>query len=295
MIEWLLVGMDLAIEGVQIVPVPTDAAGWGERIDPDIVLQSSDDDGDGFLAVVAGFFIGLGLIVAGVDKYRKGRLIRDTATETVRSMAVGRTELEGTAHAVEAPNEQPLTDGECLYAAWEIEEYTRDDDDDRSWDTIASGTVVDPFLLADGTGEVLVDATADATWEITGDLSQQWIVGRGNSPPSDIASFCRSQGVDPIGSVKRRYSQEVLPPEHSVYVLGEATPRELTDDDADMTDAGDRLKIRRDGGSDRFIISNLDEESLAERYLRQAKQYVVGGLLLSTICLTIILFWITSV
>jgi hypothetical protein len=77
----------------------------------------------------------------------------------------------------------------------------------------------------------------------------------------------------------------VLPPETSIYVLGEATPREV---EAVSSDS-DRLKIQRDAGSDRFIISDMGEEELASHYGRRAPLYAIGGLLLSAGCLYYIL------
>jgi len=70
------------------------------EIASDTALQS---DGIGELLVLlpAGFMFGLYLIYKGTDKYRKYALVRNTATERIRSMALGRTELEGVARPAE--------------------------------------------------------------------------------------------------------------------------------------------------------------------------------------------------
>lgn len=286
MVDVLAVGFDLVTNGVESILTVTEQLD-GVSGELDVVLQNDDDD-DSILPVIAGFFIGLFLIYKGVDMYRRSRLIKDTATERIRSMAVGRTELEGIAHEIDEPFDQPFTDGTCLYASWEIEEYTKDDEDDWSWDTVESGAYTGPFSLEDETGRVVVDATTDATWELSGELTRRWTTGSGSTPAKVISQFCTQQGISPVDSHKRRYTQRVLPPQTSVYVLGEATPRDV-EEVGDMTDAGQRLKIERDEGSDRFIISDMGEEELASYYGKRAPLYVVGGLLLSAICLFIIL------
>lgn len=266
---------------------PVASLEWFEQAGLDVVLQD-DDDGDLFKMAVFGFGFGLILIYKGVDAYRKSRLIKDTSTERVRSMAVGRTELEGVANEIDTPLKQPFTDGECLYASWKIEEYTKDSDDDWSWDTIDSGAYTEPFILEDETGRVVVDAETDATWELSGELTRRWTISGGSSPNGVISEFCSQQGVSSVDSNKRRYTQTVLPPATSVYVLGESTPYDVGEIES-ITDADQRLKIQRDAGSDRFIISDMAEEELASYYGKRAPLYAIGGLVLSAVCLYIIL------
>jgi len=262
----------------------------------DVVL--SNDDDDWFIPALIGFGVGLYAMYSGIDKYRKSRLIKDTPTEQIRSMAVGRTELEGTAHEIGKPYSQPFVDDDCLYASWEIEEYTSSGSNrGKSWSTVESGAYTEPFLLEDETGEVVVDATADATWELTGEQTRRWTVDSRSQPRSDIVNFCNYQDISPTASNKRRYTQTVLPPQTSVYVLGESTPRDLSEDDdlfekIDLTDAGQRLKIERDDGSGRFIISDMNEDEIATYYSRRAPFYVFGGLLLSTVCLYVLLTYL---
>lgn len=272
----------IASSGQPIVAAvdPLVSTGW-----LDVVLQN-DGNRDVFWATVIGFFVGLYFIYSGVDTYRKERLIQDTSTERVRSMAVGRTELEGIAHEIDSPLQQPFADGECLYASWEIEEYTKDPGDDhRSWDTVDSGAYTEPFYLEDETGRVVVDATTDATWELSEELTRRWTSNSGSTPNQTIAGFCSQQGISTMRSRRRRYTQTILPPQTSIYVLGEATPRDVDD----VGDDSQRLKIQRDAGSDRFIISDMDEQQLASYYGKRAPLYAIGGLVLSAGCLYYIL------
>lgn len=257
-----------------------------------VVLQNNDDDTLAiFIFALIAFVAGLALIFWGVRVYRKSRLVANTATENVRSMAVGRTELQGIAKPIGEPFRQPFRDEPCLYASWKIEEYRRqrsskNNRNKRSWETIASGSYTEPFVLDDGTGKALVNADATATWQLTSDCSSTWRVGSRSNPDSTIASFCKREGISPRASNRRRYKQTVLRPDTEVYVLGEATqrgPDELADvvEQAGLSRAERRLYLTRDESSRRFIISDMDESQLSSYYGRRAPLYIIAGLVLS--------------
>ncbi len=245
-----------------------------------------DSDDIFFISLVL-FGGGLYFLYSGVNSYRKGRLVRDTSTETVKSMAVGRTELEGTAHEIGNRYSQPFADGDCLYASWRIEEY-KHSGKTSSWRTVESGTYTAPFFLEDGTGTVVVDATDDPTWELTDERTRRWTVGRRSEPRDEIVTFCNYKDISPTSWRRRRYTQTVLPPGESVYVFGESTRRdppidEKLFDESDLADADKRLTIERDDGSGRFIISDMDEGGVATRYSRRAAFSVIVGLLSSPV------------
>lgn len=279
-----------------------------------VLASDSGDEGELLIALVLGFFFGLYLIYDGFNKWQTKRLIQDTPTEKVRSMAVGRTELEGVARRVEETVEAPFTDEECLYIDWEIEEWRKDsDDDDYHWETIANGSRSVPFYLDDGTGTVPVRATeGDPTYEISDSNRWQTTVGRGQSPPPEVREFIQrhdrsdddtsffEEPVDALADLgqsgqidssnrKRRYSQTVLPDESSVYLLGSAIPR-------DAAGGGDEslLEITRTESLDTLLVSDRSEEGIESYYSKRAPLEIVGGLGLSAVCLGVLLFWFTG-
>jgi hypothetical protein len=279
-----------------------------------VLANNSDDEGGLLIALVVGFFFGLYLIYDGFNKWQTKRLIEDTPTEKVRSMAVGRTELEGVAKSVDDTVEAPFTDEECLHIDWEIEEWRKDnDDDDYHWETIARGARSVPFYLDDGTGKVPVRATeGDPTYEISDANRWRTTVGRGGSQPPEVREFIErhdsrhddtsffEEPVDAltdlvqsgqIGSSnrKRRYSQEILPEESSIYLLGSAVPR-------DATDGGEQslLEITRTESLDKLLLSDRSEEELESYYSKRGPLEIVGGLALSAICLGVLLLWFTG-
>lgn len=227
-----------------------------------------------------GFAVGLYFIYSGVGKYRKYALVRNTSTESVRSIALGRTELEGVAKSAGETVERPFSPGECLYAKWAIEEY-RSTGNRKNWQTIDSGSYGVPFYLEGETGRVLVGDPSDATVTLSDRFTRQRTVSSGRTPTARTESFCQQQGIDPQSPHKRRYSQGFLPPETGAYVLGQATeleePRGMNNED--------RIRIERDESSGRFIISDKSEDELVGHYRGRSLLEVFGGLGLSGACL----------
>lgn len=280
------------------------------------VLQSSSDD-DPFLFFLFLFGGGLFLVYWGWTRYRRYTFIRDTPTATVRSMPVGRVELEGTARVAESALEAPFTDEPCLYADWHIEEYRYDpDDNDHDWVTIASGTLATPFYLEDDTGRVLIQAGEDADFDLSDDNHRTIEVGGAGSPPPAVESFIETARDDTdltsvlgdsVGSIaevftddgrigdssnRRRYTQNVLPVDSPVYVFGSSRPVDVSavpDREAGANE--DLLAVRRDDETDLFLISDQREDSLVDRYKSRAPLAVVGGLAASAIGLYFILSW----
>lgn len=229
------------------------------------------------------FLFGLGLlsIYHGYDEYRAGRLIRDTGTETVRSAAVGRTELEGTATPRGTVLDRPFTEGDCLYASYQIREEREDDDGDTTWATVDHDTWVTDFSLDDGTGAILVEPDVSAKFEISDENSTRISVGKGQPEPPEVAEFLEhGTHVQPTAMYNRRYVEEVIPPGESVYVLGGAEIRA----DAEGRDE-DQLVVRRDEGSDRFIVSDMPEDELTSTLSRRAPVLILLGLGMSAFSL----------
>lgn len=236
----------------------------------------------GFLGLF--FLLGLFMIYKGFDEYRVSRLVRDTATETVRSVAAGRTELSGTAIPAGTVFHRPFTDGECVYAHYTIREHDDSGSDDSDWRTVDTDTWVAPFYLEDDTGRIRVEPEVSAKFEISDENSTTITVGEGQSPPPAIREFLDEVASADVGDDKRRYVQEVIPVEASVYVLGGAEQRD------EETGANEnRLVVRRDSGSDRFIVSDMSQDELASTLTYRAPLLILVGLALSTGCLYVFL------
>ena len=112
---------------------------------------------DPLLYVFIGLAIGVGCIVGGFQQWRIKRLIENTATSKIRSIAMGLVEICG---KVDKPLEEylqaPLTGKKCVYYAYKIEEYRRRGKH-SAWVALSAGTSAVPFYVKDNTGSVLVN------------------------------------------------------------------------------------------------------------------------------------------
>lgn len=257
------------------------------------------------LFVALAFLGGLGIIWWGFQTYQFGRLIRDTPTEPVRSVAMGRTEVDGKARPSSKIFDQPFTDGQCVYADFtvrEYKEYPNDDDKDDQWETVQSDTVSTPFYVDDGTGQILVEPNEDTIYEISDFHTREFEVGRGESGPAPVQEFQGSAGEESypsedvehvtrgeLGSVSgtsqpRKYRQEVIPTTDETYVFGGATRKDPDEVGPDE----DSVYIDTDPSTGEFIISDADEFTLARGYTKRSIMYIVAGLISSAMILAVL-------
>jgi hypothetical protein len=313
----------LAVSRGPSLPAPSTVAFEAQHL-PSWLLQSDsgDDEAELFVILLVGFLGGLYLIYDGFDAWKLGRLVQDTPTSKVRSMPVGRVELEGTVRKREGSVTPPLSDAECVYVSWKAEKREKRVDDDGdvhyTWNAIGSGTRAFTFDLEDDTGAVRIRADVDdPEFDINaGDHSLQRTYSRGESAPTDVRRFVRGGGdpsavsleddddgglVDGVMDLasdlatdslsdtgnRRRYSETVLPVGSHVYVLGGAEPREGATMEASQADL---LEVREDPGSGEFVVSDSREEELQESYSRWGPLKTLGGLVLSAGCLFLLLW-----
>lgn len=231
-------------------------------------LESGDDE---FLAVgvlLLVFIGGLGLMYVGFQKYRIGRVILNTPPERVRSIAIGRTEVHGTARDAGSTLEAPFTDEECLYRQWKIEEqreYQKRDDDgrtktERRWVTLDQGSDVVPFYVEDETGQIFVNADENTSFEISGDNTNGETLRRGRSFPPAVTSFMRNRDdfVDPMEVIDASpfadefdgHRAETLTPDDfrqldgtKQEILRETVPEEYFDEDGNLTETIDAHEL----------------------------------------------------
>jgi ethanolamine utilization microcompartment shell protein EutS len=238
--------------------------------------------GIAILVLVGG---GAGLIKTGFTRRKQRTLMRDTPTEDVESIAVGPSELKGSALAADGdPFPAPFSDDECVVAEYEVEQY-HEDDDGGSWNTVASGVVHTPFSLDDGTGRVLVEPHDDATFDIDPADRETIRVDSSERGPDPVQRFVErmddvSYPADAAGSENdRRYHQNLIRDKESVYVYGTAQPR---GGDHRGGSNPDLLVIRRVAADDAlddtmFLISDDTEAGLVNRREWAGLRIPAGG------------------
>lgn len=140
-------------------------------------LSMAQEDTGVLVFLLFVLFVGFVIMGVGAKRFQTGRLVKNTAPEKVRSVAIGRTELRGNARDAGVVFDQPFTEGKCLYYSYAVKqlverEVTNDEGEretERDWETISSHSLAAPFYLDDGTGEILVVANAGADFVISDD------------------------------------------------------------------------------------------------------------------------------
>lgn len=199
---------------------------------------------------------GLGLLVlyGGVAQYRRRRVMMDTPTSKVRSLALGAVEIKGVPEKHEDVFESPFTRTDCVMYTYTVEVYsTGGPNTSGGWSTVEAGVKAAPFYLNDGTGRVLVDpdgaqkefpvtnsyeyeggeAESDGVREFMSERKALFekTTDRGVSSMAEFATATdlRMGDADVVGSRrKRRYQESFVPldSDEEVYVFGRAMERE---------------------------------------------------------------------
>ena len=171
-----------------------------------------------------GEVVGIGLLYYGFTRFRMKKLIENTPTSKVRSLAMGFVEVYGTVLPFgKKILSGPFSQKDCVYYRYIIERYETNRKGGGSWRTVQSGNESVPFSLQDASGSVLVDPTGaeiDIAETIT--LRSQF----GVDPPKHVQVFLQKKGVSFEGFLganqTMRYKEYALFPQQKVYIMGTA-------------------------------------------------------------------------
>jgi hypothetical protein len=248
--------------------------------DPNKAYLRNDDGwpdswwlGAGYAVII--FVAGIYLIRVGFRRWQQRKLIRDTPTENARSLSIGPSELKGKAVTEDmSPARAPFSDEECVLAKYEVKEYREDNDDDGggSWHTIDEDVLHQPFYVTDGTGYVLVEPHDEATYDLDPEDWETTYVDSSEQGPAPIQQFVQANDSLSFPSDRggkdhdRKYRQNLIRLDESVYVYGTVQPRDEVEVGAD--NAG-RLTVRKVTDDSMrepmFMISDDEEKDLINR------------------------------
>lgn len=176
----------------------------------------------GFLGLLF-IIIGFVLFFVGMYFQKRRRLIADTPTSKIRSLAMGLVEIFG--QVIPRENEvfkSPFTDNDCVYYRYTIEEY-KSSGKNSHWVTIKKEEQRTLFYLKDETGRVLVDPTG-AQIDAKKDFEFQSSLGK--DPPEQVIRFLTAHHLSHEGFLglnkTMRYQETIITPNDSLYVMGTA-------------------------------------------------------------------------
>lgn len=226
--------------------------------------------------LVAIIFGGLGLYF-GFNALKQKRIMENTPTSKIRSLALGPVEIKGTV-TEENAMKSPISNRDCVYYNYKIQEYRSSGKSGR-WVTLKSDIKGREFYIKDSTGKVLVDSFG-ANMEIKHSYDKQTIHMR--QVPEHLNSFLESQGL----SIKKlwifksnyRLIELIIRPKQFLYVFGAAQIKE-TEGKAKNED---NLIIKYKKGVP-FCISEKPELELVKKYKWKSLGFIIGGAILFTV------------
>jgi E3 Ubiquitin ligase len=245
-----------------------------------------------FYATV-GLISGLHFFFQGFRDLRRLRLIENTPTARIRSMAMGLVEINGHVEG-RSTAFAPFSGKPCAY--WQVEIAVRSGRR-NSWSTIHRNSSGQPFFLSDDTGVALVyPKGADCQ---VGQMVEE--TANGLTLPSCYSDYMKENGLwmrYVAGLSSLRFRERTIESGDRVYVLGTAVPRPqvLTvseiqlaatgTDDARATPIRQRdtevvAIVRRGEAEKTFIISQRSERSLTTQLQWVTPLKLVGGPILT--------------
>ena len=166
------------------------------------------------------------LALLGVVQLRAYVKLAGTSTTDVASVTedVKDVALSGTARPLGDLLPSRFEEADTLVNRWDFSEYRRGEN--SKWVRLESGMEAEPFLLDDGTGEIVVDPTG-ADWMFGIDFTL--ITDVDERPPRRIMQFLhdhdRTLNAEKEGvKLKRRYREKRLDPGDDVFVYGPVKP-----------------------------------------------------------------------
>ena len=183
--------------------------------------------------------IGLVFFLFGFLSFRKKRLIENTPTSKIRSLAMGLVEIYGDVIPAEGNLLiSPLLKKDCVYYHYLVERYEEHYDSQTKetkgeWKTVESETKSVRFDLQDDSGKVLVDP---------------------NHADIKISKNYQTQQGD------MRYSEWYIEPNEKLYILGTAGENPFKGD-ASVAHV-DTIMIQKGKEEKQYLISDKSEKQI---------------------------------
>lgn len=248
-----------------------------------------------FFLSVMGFFGGLYYFAKGLSWLKQKRLIENTPTSKIRSLAMGLVEIYGGVVPAEGKLlKSPFSVKDCVYCKYTIEEYRRSGKSSH-WVTVKSDVEMAPFYLKDDTGSVMIDPKGVKP-EIPMDF--EFNSGWGKDPPESVKQFLKNNKMnfeDFLGFNKTmRYREYIIEPQNKLYVMGTAGNNPFVDL-ANLTENAAGIMIQKGTNDKTYYISDRQEKQILSGLQWKVLGGVYGGGALAVGCFAIILYYLNAI
>jgi hypothetical protein len=235
-----------------------------------------------------GLIVGIVLFIYGFIWLKQKRLIEDTPTSKIRSIAMGLVEIFGEVIAWQKTMKGPLSQKDCVYYKYSVEEYRRQGKNSR-WVTISANSESAPFYLKDDTGKVLVEPKQA---KINVEPSLSFESGMGRDPPKTIIDFLKSRKLSFEGFLginkKMRYTEWNICPKDKLYIMGSADDNPYVEETTGQKNEED-IMIQKGKNNPFYLISDKPEKEILGSLRWKVTGGLVFGPIITVVCLAIIL------
>ena len=243
-------------------------------------------EGEPLLWSFVGLGFGIYLFFKGFGWFWEKRLIENTPTSKIRSIAMGLVEILGEVVLAEKQIlKSPLSNKDCVYYRFKIEEY-RSSGDSIIWVTIKKGDKGINFYLKDDTGSVLIDPNK-AKIEIPAKYSLE--TSKEKQIPSALQAYLTEQKVKTkalFGLNKMmRFTEYYIAPKDNLYIMGTAGDNPFVEEATGQKNEED-IMIQKGKGF--YYMSDKQEKDILKSFKWKIIGGLWGGLGLIVVCLFII-------
>ena len=234
---------------------------------------------------ISGIVISLILLFIAWRFFKKKRLMENTPTSKIRSLAMGFVEIKGKAKPFENMNFiGPISQRPCVYYQFLAEEYRRYGKS-GSWHKLVEGDCGCWFYLEDETGKVLINPLK-SKMEVRGVKGYQKSFSK---DPEHIVNFYNDISI----SVKRKFfgkkdlrvTEKRIELNDELYILGNASKSEQNLKGTNNT-AGIVLKK---SWKVPLYITDKSEKNLVNKYSAWILLSLIGGIAVLTMSISYIL------
>ncbi len=241
------------------------------------------------------FFIGgIILLIWGLISFKMKRLIENTPTSKIRSIAMGLVEIYGKVKPLKDNIlKSPFSNNNCVYYKYNVKEL-RQSGKSSSWVTIKKGEEKKLFYLKDETGSVLIDLTG-AKIDIPTDNIYDSSLGK--DPPEIVKQFLSTKNIKWEGFLfginkTMKYTEYFIAPGDKLYIMGSADDNPYVKE-ASAEKSVEDIMIQKGKFEKLYYVSDKHEDAILSRYTLKTYAGIIVGLI-SIIISIIILTWFIS-
>ncbi len=249
------------------------------------------------------FLLGFGFFSYGFIWLRQKRLIENTPTSKIRSIAMGLVEIKGQVLLERGKTlKTPFLNKDCIYYEYYIEEYQTYLDSKgqpkSKWVVLDSGSNSTNFYLKDDTGSVLVDPRGANISRSYNYHHYKFDTKFEKDFPENIKRFVIDNKLDFekfLGLNKRiKYREVFIAPKDELYIFGTAGDNPFKEEATSRKGVEDIMIQRGNYNKKRpydnfYCISNKSEREILEKFKWKVPLSIFGGVLLMIVGLIVIL------